>query len=811
MPHTRNLNSAMYSLPPSARVLLLLAGIVIWTSGCSSRGDLRLQSGDINAWKRINDASPWQFRQSLLDIQVREAGGVEISLEGEAKQKEWVNSSTMLLPVALVRELPDYLKGTDQSSKTAVELQAYKVAGGLWCIIALVPLGTSPDLVQSQQHVQPTPPDPRQIHLKVLLISPEFNTRLPLIIPIGERRAGADLFVTLPPGARFTSLNVSGDRQPSEEGAKLVLLPPSLTGGAVRAAAKLSPESAAWNFSQVTYARSSILGIPKEYLLAQLIVASLAILSSFYYGLKVIGLRKKRKAALNSKLQLAEDAYAFFHQIAEKVASISALEIELHPHAMTIEGEFHGEYHDLINKRGEIYKMLEELKTATYKGFDPALIKSFDDVAAKFSHLLNEIAHATKLGKKPQGMNRFIPWLQKHQELADIIHLFTHRLKHVNQIEELKNQIHRAPQERWLLLFIFYTIILVLIMSSYVMVARGQENQPPALHEPQGKVMALGDFGMAASPKDVQSDKVGVVLDFIALTSSSSQGTGEIGIGTGDGNNAEMEEVKVSPSETVKITQQSRKMARLSVPSSNIPALSVLAALSDPQIQIEKVRITDSLQAALNDRGNLVRLEYVVTKAQENKNYMRWVHRFPFDYRSLTIPVKLQQPAIISKIELPRQSNEFTAVVSAKGIYDAEFTESDNAYRLDLGRRESRITIPAGGEVVIEATLRRTRWQQILLTVGQVVLAIIGGWFLGFIASLSSDSPIGTVIGGIGLIGLPYLMRSSVLSTYKDLPTLLSGQVPTIFELVFLFSLALFIYTAWKTWRKREKRAARNN
>jgi hypothetical protein len=251
-------------------------------------------------------------------------------------------------------------------------------------------------------------------------------------------------------------------------------------------------------------------------------------------------------------------------------------------------------------------------------------------------------------------------------------------------------------------------------------------------------------------------------------------------------------------------------MARLTVPASSIPSLSVLVALSDPQIQIEKVSVTDSLQAALNDRGNLVKLEYVVTRAQETKKYLGgWLHLFPFDYSSLTIPVKLQQPTIVSKIELPRQSNDFTAVVSAKGVYDAKFSESGSVYRLDLGRRESRITIPSGGEVVLEATLRRTWFQRILLTLGQIVLAIVGGWFLGIIASLRSNSRIGVIIGGIGLVGLPYLMRSSVFSTYKDLPTLLSGQAPTVFELVFLLSLAVFIYTAWRTRWKRVKKRAR--
>jgi len=51
-------------------------------------------------------------------------------------------------------------------------------------------------------------------------------------------------------------------------------------------------------------------------------------------------------------------------------------------------------------------------------------------------------------------------------------------------------------------------------------------------------------------------------------------------------------------------------------------------------------------------------------------------------------------------------------------------------------------------------------------------------------------------------------MRTSVFSTYKDLPTLLSGQAPTIFEIVFVISWLLFAFVTIYTWkRKRLERA----
>src|SRR6185436_127291 len=105
------------------------------------------------------------------------------------------------------------------------------------------------------------------------------------------------------------------------------------------------------------------------------------------------------------------------------------------------------------------------------------------------------------------------------------------------------------------------------------------------------------------------------------------------------------------------------------------------------------IRITDSLQAALNNKGNLIKLEYVITKVQETKTAIGWLNRFPFDYKTVVVPIKMQQPAIVSKIEFPRQSDDFIASISAKGLFDVTFNEGQNGYQLDMGRPDSRITI----------------------------------------------------------------------------------------------------------------------
>lgn len=669
---------------PTASLLFLLLVTAGSMTGCSSQAPLQLGSGDIKALKRVYEASPWQFRQSTLEFQVHQSGApktiaaVEITVEGEVVQKDSSRGGPLLLPVALVRELPDYLKGTDLSNQATVELQAYKIAGGLWCVTALVPFNSP----QEQSPTQ-TSPESKRVQLQVLLVSPDFERKLPLLIPAAQSGTSVDLHITLPQGASFESQDISSVNQSTGQTTKLTVLPLSLTGGAVRAAGKLVPESAAvWDFSQVTYTNPS-----NTYQVSKLLRRSF--LSSI---LVTIGL-------------------TLFYWL-------------------------------------EIYRRERQIK-------QKYLIKTKDEY-------------------------------------------------------ELQRELYRRTyrQRRVLYWFIGFSITLIVVATVYVVLVEAQGNDQPVPNGALENVAALGDFGMTVIPDDAMTNKVTVALDFIPLTNTTPQGMGEVGIGTGDNNDAEMENVKVTPSdEHFKFINLNKKQARFPVPVSNIPSTNVLAVLSDPQFQIERVRVTDSLQAALNNKGNLVRVEYVLTKAQDMKDRIGgWLHRFPFEYKSMTIPIKLYQPAILSKIELPKQSEDFTAVISTKGIYDAKFNESNTAYQLDLGRRESRVTIPAGGEVILEATFRRTWFQRLLLIIGPILLAVIGGWFLGFIASLPSSNQLGVIIGGIGVLSLPFLMRSSVFSTYSKLPNVLSGQIPTIFDLIFLFSWIVYAFLAWRVWNRRKRK-----
>jgi hypothetical protein len=791
--------------------------MIIVMGGCSSQ-KLQLSGGDVNALKQIRVNSPWQFQQSSVDIQVHQPNAIEINIKGEAVHRENQQGGPMWLPVALFRDLPEYLKGAtvnSQNSQTPVELQAYKVAGGLWCVVAVVPLdqplqqstANTPTDVPSPS-ATPAAPKFEPVNLQVLFVSPEFETSLPLLIPISQQGVGVDLSISLPQGTRFTSQNLSSSKI-SDQITTLTVLPPSTTGGAIRAAAKLiADKDEAWNLTEVTYQSTKVW----ERLLQQMLLASALmtlILAGFYWMNSPV--LRYRKEISSLPFRIRKEIAQLYSEVSEKGL--------LNP-SLALEAEFlhNNEIGELIeylfDVRRRIRKLIRKFEPDLYDsarlivahGFEEgrSLKKSRDE---KLESLKGAVKDYSELVDKCESILSYSSnstltlssnsWLQKQREFINYTILFIHRVEYIDQLS--KGFSYKSTfRERYIAVF---TLLTLMLLAMYALVVRGQSPTQAAQNPQSEKVSVLGDFDMSIAPIDSNSMNVGVSLGFIALSDKNTPDKKEVGVGTGNNNDAEIEVTKVS--DGVDIVHQSKKEVRFSVPVSNIPSLNVLGTLSSPEFQVEQIRITDSLQAALSSEGNFVRLEYTVKRAQDTKNYFgTWLHRFPFDSKSVVIPLKLEQSAIVSKVELPRQA-DFTGVPSARGIDDVSFLEKENIYYLDLGRRDRRVMFPAAKEVVFEVTFRRTRWQQIFLTVGQLVLAIIAGISFGYMITLKSHSALATTIESLGLIGLVYLIRTNVSSTYKDLPNLFSGQTPTLFDLFFLLSLILFVGVTYVTWRRR--------
>jgi len=237
---------------------VLFLAIALLFSSCATP-EVHLTNNDLQALQNIYEEGNWTFQQSSVNVRVNEGGAVKLSIAGEAIEKVSSGNNSIWIPVALLKELPEYY-GTDGDNSSQVKLMAYKVKGGLWSIVALIP-GTD-----EKAQVKETPtaenastgsslgtqkqPQTRRVSLDVLMISPVFAQSLPLNLPVGQGVASIQTSVELPTKAKFTSLWTRGDG----ESVKLTELPSSISEGKVKALARLQPELATvWDFSDIGY------------------------------------------------------------------------------------------------------------------------------------------------------------------------------------------------------------------------------------------------------------------------------------------------------------------------------------------------------------------------------------------------------------------------------------------------------------------------------------------------------------------------------------------------------------------------------
>ena len=199
-----------------ALLLVLFFVITLLFSSCATP-KVHLNKDDVQALQNIYEEGNWTFQQSSVNIRVNEGGAVKLSIAGQAIEKVSGVNNSIWIPVALLKELPEYF-GTDGDNSAGVKLISYKVKGGLWSIVALVP-GYDKKA---------------KVSLDVLMISPVFAQSLPLNLPVGQGVASVQTSVELPTRAKFTTLWTRGDG----ESVKLTELPSSISEGKVKALAR---------------------------------------------------------------------------------------------------------------------------------------------------------------------------------------------------------------------------------------------------------------------------------------------------------------------------------------------------------------------------------------------------------------------------------------------------------------------------------------------------------------------------------------------------------------------------------------------
>lgn len=117
---------------------------------------------------------------------------------------------------------------------------------------------------------------------------------------------------------------------------------------------------------------------------------------------------------------------------------------------------------------------------------------------------------------------------------------------------------------------------------------------------------------------------------------------------------------------------------------------------------------------------------------------------------------------------------------------DADLTKDGDTYNFKKSQ-ERNLIIPAGKTLYIKGELKRYWTERDLLTFGQVIIAIISGIVSGILAKNSNNVNLSLClkelppIGG-GVVSL-YILHNNVFSKHPDLPNIISGGIPTIFEL----------------------------
>ena len=250
-------------------VLLLVISVFFLTS-CGISNDSG--SKDIETLEAIYEQSNWKFRQSSVNIQVFDKGTIKVSIRGEATERVPGGDEFAWIPVALLKNRPEYY-ALEEDKSPGADLTAYQIKDGLWSIVAFVP-GTEKELGEEQNAVAVVSNSTNEtnenlkvssqqrtskISIDVLIISPDFVTSLPLYLPIGQGLASVDTSVELLTKAKFIDTHV--DPFVGEENDKSVDLTefsPLLPDGKVKALTKLDPNVAMlWDLSNVQYRSSS--------------------------------------------------------------------------------------------------------------------------------------------------------------------------------------------------------------------------------------------------------------------------------------------------------------------------------------------------------------------------------------------------------------------------------------------------------------------------------------------------------------------------------------------------------------------------
>ena len=169
----------------------------------------------------------------------------------------------------------------------------------------------------------------------------------------------------------------------------------------------------------------------------------------------------------------------------------------------------------------------------------------------------------------------------------------------------------------------------------------------------------------------------------------------------------------------------------------------------------------------------------------------------------LEIPIIFKDVVILSNLKTTKPSY-FNGDITVSGI-NKKLLKAGDDYKLTIDTG-SRITVPANTVISIKEKLQRSWLERNFLTFGLLVIAILAGAVLGWIATLPQGNIWAIIIQMMGVSGWLLGIRTAVFSSHPNIPSILSGRPTTIFELVFLLNCLFLTGVAILTWKYLTKK-----
>ena len=748
---SRNLgNHGKLRLSCAAVGLLLLA-----FGGCRSASDLRLDYRDLKTIDRIYASSSSTLKNVSTEVRVLGDGAVEIVKRGyEVRKRVDEDDGALWLPVVLVRELPEYYESRGGPAGRGVELEAYRLDGGLWCIAAVEEPSPQGGLDRSDSEQA----DGEGIH--VVLYSREFVSKLPFLVPAEPNGTLSNISISLPAKSRFYSTEVDGQvqprdsfsarepRGPRQRQTMLTELPPSVAQGVVKAAGQLdAADVIAWNFSGVSFSVPGGIWRLRPWFLPSALCAVLAVMAVLFWYFPVV--------RGNTRVDLESAAiFRIRSAVIETLQSDEAASASGYP----------GELDFLERSTILLLQLRKALEVA--------------DVP-RASFLVAEIEDAAFIWIDGRPSNSYVNLRAAH--LREIVASYRKFLR----IEDAQRYMKRRAELRqlgWLL------AILALACAIWFMatLASGQTASPP----PPSRAAALAEMKVLVTPHDPHStdrDKVDVRLRFYALTETQNSGVAEIGIDSG-ANFTMSAFPRTSDSSQATVLQQTDRSLRLAVHASHSSAIRRLRVLANGVTSF----VPSKVYLKSLEKADRVEIKYTVEGSQKLKDRgtSDRLHLFPFDSVAIEVPLGFDEFALLSQVELEKDPELEGDVWLDGPNIPFEENQERTRYRIAADDDSHRIPVWPGKGLRVMATFERKPLQKYGLTAGMVFIAVLVGLLVGKLMSMKDSAAIQILVGALGILGLPLTVRALVFDHYKDLPTFVTGGI-TVFECVFMLSVVV--------------------